>query len=159
MSHHFKGEHNGHEITAYIYTDGSITFTTDALQEPGAYGRTTKEFASLSSIEAAIDKYELSLRKNFKNTTAYMVVNPHYRSERAVEAVKITSITQDGKEAWIKTPKDDRRKVRLDELYKDREVCQAYIDALVATTAVYEKERETLKSIVDRHLWTPEVES
>lgn len=156
---YFKGEHNGHEITVKVHTDGSVNYTTEVFQEQGKYYMAAKEFTSLDTIKAAIDKYELSLRKNFKNTTAYMFVHPYYAKEREIEKVTVTSITPNEKSAWIKTSKNERRKVSLSELYKDREVCQAYIAALAATSAVYQKERETLKSIVDKHLWKPEVKS
>lgn len=156
---YFKGRHNEHEITVIVHTDGSVSYKTEVIQEQGKYYMEEKEFTSLDTIKAAIDKYELSLRKNFKNTTAYMIINPHYQNDRMVEKVTVTSITPNEKSAWIKTSKDERRKVSLEELYKDPEVCQAYIAALAATSAVYQKERETLKSIVDKHLWKPEAKS
>jgi hypothetical protein len=154
----FKGSHNHHEITAYVHTDGSVTYTTEAIPDDDKSYRSAKEFTSLSAIEAAIDKYELSLRKNFVNPQAYMIQQGEgwpTPSKRSVVAVTVTSITSDGKEVWIKTAKDERRKVYINDLFAHQEVCQAYVDALDATSTVYRRECENLKDVLDRSQWKP----
>lgn len=120
----FKATHTDFEITANM-DDVVPIFTCDALLNQ--YGN-LKPFNSLKSLLAALDAYELSLRKNFTNPTAYRFVRFSYGNPETVEEVTVTST--DGKEAWVKTVKGKREKCRINSLYADRDNLQAYLDAV-----------------------------
>jgi hypothetical protein len=82
----------GYEVTGSIYA-GVVTLWCNAFDE----GR--QKFTDPDKLEAAIKAYDLSLRKNFTNRTAYTV--GYGPNRKFVAAVKVTSLEKDGKSAWI----------------------------------------------------------
>jgi len=151
----FKTTYNGHEIIARVHSDGSINYLTEAIQEQGKYYSSAKEFTSLKACEAAIDKYDLSLRKEFTNTTAYTIEPGYHGAPGGVDAVTVTSITSDGTEAWIKTAKHERRKVTLTSLYTCPVMCKAYLEACAESAKVYSLTRADLLSTLRKSAWVP----
>jgi hypothetical protein len=126
---------------------------------------TVKTYDNVSSILDAIDRYDLSLRKDFVNTTAYRIGGGWHQEKNKVYAVTVTSVTEDGREAWVKGDKTEygsgRTKVSLTSLYSDKEACQRYADTVNALKKKYEQDQKAADAELNKakNLWTPKTEA
>lgn len=131
----FNGEHKGYHIELSCQGGAAIQFSCGALVEPNKDGNRTyytrKQFNTLEEVLTALDKYDLKLRKNFENNLAFYI--PHDYHEK-VATVEVTSITEDGREAWVKFPSKTvggefrREKVLVKgHLFSDRNECEAFM--------------------------------
>lgn len=153
----FKSTYNHHEITARVHTDGSVNYMTEAIVDTESAWGSPREFLTVAALTEALDKYDLMTRKNFINKTAYMIENWYRADEGAVNTVEVTSLTSDGEDAWIKTEKGERRKVRRATLYADRGLCEAYLAAIKEIVATYEASKRHAQTVLDLSQWKPEV--
>ena len=165
----FKTVYKDQEITARSHDGGQLSFSCNLLKETrkhhdGSPYEATKSYDNVESILEAIDRYELSLRKDFVNKTAYRVGGGWRHEKNTVYEVTVTSVTDDGKEAWIKEPPGQNRygngrsKVNLNSLYNNKEACKHYCDSINFLTKQYEKETTKAQEILDspKNLWKPE---
>ena len=166
----FKTEYKGQIVSGYSHDGGSLKFQCDLLKEMrksitgGEPYETIKTYDSVESILDAIDRYDLSLRKDFTNRVAYRIDVSGWRGEKnRIEQVEVTSVTDDGREAWIKVAKDKhaygngRSKVGISTLYNNKEVCQEYVDALNAAGKLYADTSKKLEAALNKetNLWKP----
>lgn len=133
----FETKYDGHTCTASFW-QGRATFRCDFLAG--------KDFDSVEKMEAAIKAHDLSLRKNFKNTTAY-TTGDYNQDKNKVYEVKVTSV--DGEHAWTTTAKG-RTKRRLASLYADK----AELESAMSAVADLEKQIKAVWSSVRQ--WDPE---
>jgi hypothetical protein len=128
----------------------------------------TKTYDSVDAILDAIDRYDLSLRKEFTNTKAYRIGGGWRADKHTIQEVTVTSVTEDGREAWIKVDKADkhawgngREKVMMHSLYNSKEACKHYVDSMNFLTKQFEKDTEKAKEILDnpKNMWTPKTEA
>jgi hypothetical protein len=159
----FKTVYKDQEITARSHDGGQLSFSCDLLKETrkhhdGSPYEATKSYDNVESILEAIDRYELSLRKDFVNKTAYRVGGGWRHEKNTVYEVTVTSVTDDGKEAWIKEGDNSRSKVSLKSLYNSKEACKHYCDSMNFLAKQYEKETTKAQEILDspKNLWKPE---
>lgn len=113
------------------------------LSEEGRAAR----FPHLDAATAAIKKYDLELRKGFRNPTAYTL------DRAGVHEVTVTSITSDGQWAWIRCQNGQREKALLGRLYANRVEAQAIVDRERESREEIEAMRDAAKR------WQPEFES
>lgn len=134
-----------HEVIGYpVYLDISTFSKPNSVswQSPELPGR---RFNDLDELTKALRLQDLQSRKNFSNTEAYMLNrNDRYR----VSTVTVTSVG--GREAWIKHDDGKRNKVRLSELYADKNQ--------VTSVAAQCKEHDAAKDVLLGSLigWQPE---
>lgn len=108
----------GEECRLSVWSGGKLRITCDLLAG--------KEFDSEEKIESAIKAYNLLLRKDFTNKTAYIFERRYGQKESAVIEVEVTSIVDD-KEAWIKA-NGRRMKANRASIYTSRREVQAALD-------------------------------
>lgn len=154
----FKGSYNHHVVNVKVHSDESVTYTTEALKKkhPKYSWDDFEEFDTYAKVCRALDAYDLKCRKNFTNKTAYMVERPWNGGTGETEEVTVTSIDANGNEAWV-IRKEGRRKVRIESLYADKDICDAYVKALRATIDCFEKEKETLFKKLEEFRWVPNI--
>lgn len=132
----------GHEVSVDIQ-GSSISLRTDALKDP---------YHNLDTLTDALRRYNLSLRKSFTNPDAFLFAG---WGTKIVEPVVVTSITEDGKEAWVRRrdtrngKEGKRSKVRLADLYAEREG----LDAIQTREQEHKQEIATMWENVKR--WEP----
>ena len=128
----FTGELNGYAITVSCW-ENQVVFRFDG---------TNKEFTSFKDLEKGVNAYDLALRKQFSNRTAYMKPSWRMGEQKDIETVEITST--DGKCAWIKR-NGQREKVSLDSLYADQEALKAVMEHEEQMNATIRAQWEGLK--------------
>ncbi len=155
-----KGEHNGYEIIGQVYTDGSIGWRCEALEKKNPrWNGDSEEFSGYHQLTIALDAYDLKCRKSFTNKTAYIINRGWSRTEKSsCEKVEVTSLTPNGKEAWVKTQEGKRRKLDVASLYADEESVKAYMSALDTVIAVFEQDKLDLQAALDKCRWVPKHE-
>jgi hypothetical protein len=159
------GEYKDHQIDVRYDSEGRPTFTTDALMHFKEVSwtkekwETKKEFDSLESILNAIDRYETSQRKDFVNSVAYRVQG---WDNDTLGEVTVTSITEDGREAWITFiskslgGEKKREKVGITSLYNSHKAVEAFIRGKADAKVVYERTVGILEAELNKHRWKPE---
>ncbi len=110
----FTCEENGH-VYHYSIWNGKAEYSCADLPN----GK--QAYATLEALQNAVRRYDLSLKKQFSNKTAYYVDSRN----RLVE-VTVTSL-DGGKEAWIQSKLMGRQKVSRDSLYANREEVEQLI--------------------------------
>lgn len=110
----FSGQIQGYEVVCEVWS-GQTRFRVPALN---------KEFTDPDKMEKAIQAYDLSLRKDFTNRTAYQHKGGYGRAPQVIE-VEVTSVV-DEKEAWVKTTAG-RSKAMRSALYADKDQVLAAI--------------------------------
>lgn len=155
-----KGEHNGYDITGCIYTDGSIGWRCEALEKKNPrWNGDHEEFSDYRALVNALDAYDLKCRKSFKNKTAYTVRRGWSKTDKTeYEAVEVTSLTPNGKEAWVKTAEGKRRKLDVVSLYESEEAVKFFAKYLDETIAKFERDKQALQDALDKTRWVPEHE-
>jgi hypothetical protein len=103
----FTAEENGHTYRYSIW-DGKAEYSCADLPA----GKQT--YDSLDALHNAVRRYDLSLKKQFRNKTAYYVGH----NERLIE-VTVTSLDEK-KEAWIVSKLTGRQKVTRECLFANR---------------------------------------
>lgn len=107
----FSATFEGQQVIADVsHETGRVELRSPVL--PGAY-------TSPEKIEAALKAWDLAQRKDFANKEAF-VVDRAYNKNASPLSVTVTSVSADGKEAWVKQ-NGERRKIYLSELYANRE--------------------------------------
>jgi len=167
----FKSEYRGHIIVGQSHDGGALSFHCELLKETRkhlhsdeAY-ETLKSYDNVASILDAIDRYDLSLRKDFTNTVAYRIGGGWREEKNKVYEVTVTSVTEDGREAWIKGEKSDygsgRTKVSLTSLYSNKEACQRYVETMNALKKKFEQDQKAADAELNKakNLWTPKTEA
>lgn len=101
----FVGTIDGYEVTAQIFGNSAPKFWCLDISQ--------QSFDDLEKLDRAIKAYNLSLRKKFANPQAW-----HFSCGKVIE-VEVTSLTENGKEAWIKS-NGKREKVNIQYLFADR---------------------------------------
>lgn len=160
----FSGEYKHYTIELCCLGGGGLRFTCGALVEPNKDGNrtydSTKTFTNLETLLTALDKYDLKLRKNFENNLAFYI---GYESGGGVRVCEVTSISEDGQEAWVKFPAKQpggpthRQKVVVKgHLFSDRKACEAHLRlranlAQTFTDAKQDAEEQLAKAFQ----WTP----
>lgn len=135
----YVGKISDEDVTVSFGRHGMPDFRCDLL--PG------KGFDSEEKITAAINAYKLSLRKNFSNPAAWLFGS--WRAQTP-QPVTVTSVTEDGKEAWVRDAKGERSKVQLAQLVSDK-------DALLAVMAKEKELQEQIKATWDAlPRWSPQ---
>lgn len=155
----FKTEYNGHMVI--VRFNGAVpVFTTEELKTPARQGgyATPKEFATLEAICKAIDQYELELRKDFTNATAYRAVKKWGNQEPVtIEKVTITSLI-DGNYCWLKKPDGGREKYPLQELYDDQNVLADHVKETKAIDGAAAKAHAASVARLAPFKWKPKKE-
>lgn len=136
----YKRMDGEHEVWCAVNYAGAVSFGADALGT---------EYPSEEARDKALQAYELRLRKNFSNRTAYSY--DAYGGKFTVFEVEVTSV--DGNEAWTKTAKG-RSKRRVAMLFADKNLLTAALGEDAAISDRSKAEREALWTSVAR--WTPE---
>lgn len=157
MTNLVKSEHNGYEITGHVYSDGSISWKCDAIEKKnGRWAHDTEEFPDYRELIKALDQYDLECRKKFTNRTAYTVKRGWNKVDKTeYEEVEVTSITPNGKEAWIKC-QEGRRKVALASLYGSEQSVRLYCKYFDETLAKFESDKAGLQTALDASAWKPQ---
>lgn len=133
-------------IKGEVYTDESVGYTSDVV---------TDTCSSLAAMKAALDKYTQELKKDFTSPTAWRL-DYGWSEVPHMSRVEVTSITTNGREAWVRFPTTgERGKVGRDTLYGNEEACHAYIEGLKKAKEDYTQKKLELKAVVDRFLWAP----
>lgn len=144
-------KYNDHKIT--------VDFPSHKLGQPVFRSETLegKEYETEATLISALDRYDLALRKGFKNPTAYRAARNWSFDSRPVsfETVTVTSVIDD-KEAWIKTPAGDRQKVKLDTLYTDLEELKKFHKASNTLRAECEKKIQQMQEELNKLSWKPQ---
>lgn len=136
-----------YEIRASVSASGPTEFSCEQLKDKENY---RKRFSTEKEIEAALDRFDLTQRKNFANREA--IYMSEYNAPSVVEVLTLT--TND--EAWIK--KGDRReKVRLDQLYVDLGACELFLAEKETIEQVAQQKVDRLRAKLKR--WEPEKET
>jgi len=131
----YKAEIGGYDVSLRIDYNGKLSFVCEVVGE----------FDSEDAIEAALKKYDLSLRKEFTNRVAYR--RGGWALDGKLEKVEVTSA--DDKEAWVKNEKGRREKCQRVSLFSDRD---EYYAAAEKATALRD-EAERIMAAVPR--WQP----
>jgi hypothetical protein len=132
----FKTKVDDYEVTLE-FRYGQPVFTCGAV---------SGEFDTPEKMEKAIKVYDLSLRKDFTNKTAYRSAG--YGVETSIEEVEVTSV--DGKEAWIRSKDGKRQKTSRAYLFAGKD------EAAAAHEKIRElrKEMDAVMAAVKR--WEPQ---
>lgn len=101
--HEFTGDINGHTVRVSFRGDRAM-FTIEEL--PGS------RFESFEKLENAVQAHDLETRKDFANKEAVCF------SYGSLQVVEVTSISANGKDAWIKK-NGKREKVSRNDLFAD----------------------------------------
>jgi hypothetical protein len=105
----FTTEIDGHTVKATILSGGRIFLTTEALSG--------QNFEDPDKLVAALADYSLKLRKEFPSRIAYLKT---FANELPAE-VEVTSLCENGLEAWIKLPSGRHSKELLTKLFASRD--------------------------------------
>ena len=157
----FKGKYKDHEITCSVSGyNGRVYFTTPVLVEEvtstgGSKYEKSKEYETYQSLCDAIDRFELSARKNFTNATAYRVLGRYYQDEAKVEEVTVTSLPDDY-HAWIKGSNGERSKVARGSLYSDKTQAELYKKQMSYLDKKYDLDKTKAQEQLNKYLWKPE---
>jgi len=153
----FRGVYKDHEIKCTM-NGGEITFSTEGLTEKTRVGEYPfrSQYTTYQAICDALDRMELSARKDFKNGEAFRVLGRYQRLSE-VEAVTVTSLP-DEQTAWIRTANGERQKVSRSSLYASRAACNAYVKALAHEEHRHRKVCEDLQVALNGSLWQPKSE-
>jgi hypothetical protein len=108
-----------------------------------------QKFDSLQKLEDALKAHDLTLRKNFSNPVAFRR-SYRYPVSYPAETVTVTSVGENGKEAWIKNAKGNREKVQMTSLYAFKDEVEKAIE--IETTA-HEQVKKWWAAVT---LWTPQ---
>jgi hypothetical protein len=158
MSGIVRSEHNGYEITGSVYSDGSIGWKCEALEKNPRWNGDSEEFSDYREIVKALDEYDLKCRKSFVNKAAY-IVNRGWSTEKSShEKVEVTSLTPNGKEAWVKTKEGKLRKLDVASLYDSEEGVRFFVKYLDETIAKFERDKQALQDALDKTRWVPKHE-
>lgn len=111
----FTAKYGEHEVKVSFW-NGSPEFSTEALKD---------RYNSWEKLEAALKAHDLKQRKNFTNKDAFYFVT--YGKHEGVQSVTVTSVTGDGKEAWISF-NGKRQKVAIRQLYANRDEVERAIE-------------------------------
>jgi hypothetical protein len=103
-----------------------------------------KVFRSLEATVKAIRAYNLTLRKSFTNPVAYVM-----RHRNETEQVRVTSVTENGRECWI-TGEQGREKVAITRLFADA----VSVGKAIATEAAHRQAIQDAWAAVP--VWRPE---
>ena len=106
----FTATIDGYTVFAFFH-DGKVEFRVDELA--GTY-------TNVPALEKAIKAYDLKLRKDFTNPSAYMMG----RWDKEIREVTVTSL--DGSDAWV-TKGGKREKVRRSDLFVDKASVEAAV--------------------------------
>lgn len=161
----FHAEHKGYPIELSCQGEVAVQFSCGALVEPNKDGNRTyytkKSFSTLEALLIALDKYDLKLRKNFENNLAFYI--PH-DTHMGVQTVEVTSITEDGREAWVKMPPkragDETRREKVPikgHLFSDRAACEAFVRLKANLTKTYADTKLALQEELEKEFqWVPQ---
>jgi hypothetical protein len=153
----FSGEHRGVAIKVDFW-GSEPKFTCDVLTEKDGVPKT---FNDIEKMLDAIDRYELSLRKNFSNPTAYRLRGSYRECEDLkYEEVTVTSIV-DERDCWIKTKEkptygSGREMERLENLFFDAQEVQDYIDLVKGAYKKFSHEKKKAEARLNMFRWKPE---
>jgi hypothetical protein len=153
----FKSEYNEHPIIVRFH-NSTPEFTTEAIKEKGKQYDATKVFPSLDAICVAIDKYELSLRKDFVNPTAYRIVRGFRgwgcQTETTYETVTVTSVI-DENYCWITDSKGSRAKEPIAKLFDDLDELKKHHKEWLRIESEALNARTKAEAVVNQFRWKP----
>lgn len=136
--------YKGHEVWVdTMWGPGKLRYGSPALEK--------EHYESEEQIIAALDRYDLKQRQNFKNKTAYRARG--YRHAGRAEGVRVSSISEDGQDAWIVTDDGKREKEYRRNLYANEAALNAMLERKAELESAHEREVDELDRNVAR--WEP----
>jgi hypothetical protein len=159
----FSTEYKGYVIRASFW-GGAPKFTCDVIKIKeglleGEYS-SDKEYADIDQLVAAIDRYDLKLRKDFSNRKAFRITgrDPQADEDGRIEEVEVTSII-DERMCWIKSNRKSygsgREQERLADLFATKESVREYLKTMKVEDKRYKEVEAKAQAKLDQDRWVP----